>query len=109
MKHMIFLAALALTLGIGGATGCSSDDSTSSSKQSSGDGGSSGGDGGGTPSKAAFGADCQVADDCSTGKCLKVQGASAGFCTRQCTSASDCPEDGFECNLAPYTACVPKR
>lgn len=46
-------------------------------------------------------------DECEGGKCILSQGDS-GFCTRTCTSADDCPEPGWECNLAPYTACVPE-
>jgi hypothetical protein len=36
-------------------------------------------------------------------------GIKRGFCSRVCTKADDCPEEGWECNLAPYTACVPAK
>jgi hypothetical protein len=57
----------------------------------------------------ALGEDCASADECAEGYCLMFEdaGVTYGFCTRSCTSAEDCPESGWECNLAPHTACVP--
>ena len=58
----------------------------------------------------ALGDDCTSADECADGTCLMFEddmGNQYGFCTRTCTSADDCPEEGWECNLSPYTACVP--
>jgi hypothetical protein len=62
-------------------------------------------EGGEEGGQGALGDDCTDADHCAEGKCILV--GDSGFCTRTCTSADDCPEEGWECNLAPYTACVP--
>jgi hypothetical protein len=87
--------------GGGGGTQTSSSSGGASSSTGTGNGNTP------PPSKAAFGADCKSADDCSTGMCLK--GDWGGFCTRQCTKAADCPEQGWVCNISPYTACVPQH
>ncbi|MBI3073528.1 MAG: hypothetical protein HYY84_15560 [Deltaproteobacteria bacterium] len=61
------------------------------------------------PGKGKTGDDCQRLSDCDESTedtCLKV--GSTGFCTHSCTRDSQCPS-GFECNISPYTACVPKR
>lgn len=61
--------------------------------------------------KGALGDNCTASEQCADGKCVQFtdnSGQKRGFCSRQCTKAEDCPESGWECNLAPYTACVPK-
>src|SRR5262249_22257413 len=101
----MFFLALPLVL-----AACSSSSDGGGGSADGGGGSSEGGGGGqdaGGGQKAAFGADCKSADDCSTGMCLK--GSWGGFCTRSCTKVEDCPEMGWECNLSPYTACVPKH
>lgn len=103
-----FLLALPLVVLVAACSGSSSGGGGGGGG-GSGDGGGGGGGGsdGGGGTKAAFGADCKSGDDCTTGMCLK--GDWGGFCTRQCTKASDCPEMGWECNISPYTACVPNH
>jgi hypothetical protein len=107
-----FSLALAILL-----AACSSDSGSGSSGTNgpSGPSGPSGPGDSGTPGAASspapkgkLGDNCSSAADCSTDQCLTARGASVGFCTRQCTSNADCPESGYECNLSPYTACVPK-
>lgn len=90
--------------GGGSSSGGSSTSSTSSSSSSSSSSG-----GGGTKS---FGQDCTKSEECQENKCVLFtdnSGQERGFCSRVCTKAEDCPEDGWECNLAPYTACVPAK
>jgi hypothetical protein len=89
-----------------------SDDSDDSGSDDSGDdsgsddsGDDSGSDDSGS-SQGGLGDECTSGDDCEGGKCILSNGDS-GFCTRQCVKAEDCPEEGWVCNLAPYTACVP--
>jgi hypothetical protein len=88
-----------------GSSGSSSSSSTSSSSSSTET------SSGATGSKA-FGADCTASPECSEGKCVLFtdnSGQERGFCSRICTKAEQCPEEGFVCNLAPYTACVPGK
>jgi hypothetical protein len=82
-----------------GDSGDSSDSGDSTDSSDSADSGDSGSQGG-------LGDACTEGSDCVDGKCILSQGDS-GFCTRQCVKAEDCPEEGWVCNLAPYTACVP--
>lgn len=92
----------------GGSSGSSNGEHGSSGDGSSGttDPGSSGSSG---TKKKGMGDDCTSASECEDGKCLTFEkgGQSFGFCTKQCVEASDCPSD-WDCNLSPYTACVPK-
>jgi hypothetical protein len=98
-----FVAAVAACGGGGGGSGGGGGGGGSSSGGGSGSSSSSGGSGG----QAAFGADCSASNDCATGLCLT--GSWGGFCTHSCTQPSDCPQTGWECNLSPYTACVPNH
>ena len=96
--------------GTGTPTGAGSDGGVASRTSDSGSV-SKTADAGTSPTKKAFGDDCTASDQCSDGKCVQFTGNDGkkhGFCSRQCTTAEDCPESGWECNLAPYTACVPK-
>ena len=66
-----------------------------------------GADGGGG---GALGDDCTSNADCAENYCLMIEGSGGemiAFCSRQCVSADDCPEEGWVCNLSPFTACVP--
>ena len=56
-----------------------------------------------------LGTDCTANAECVEDYCLMFEsnGEEFGFCSRQCVKAEDCPEDGWVCNLSPYTACVP--
>lgn len=97
--------------GASGSSGSSGQTSSSSSSTSSSSTSSSSGSSGGGGSKA-LGTDCTAGSECKDGKCVKFtdnSGTPRGFCSRTCTKAEDCPEEGWECNLAPYTACVPKK
>lgn len=85
----------------------SSTSSTSSSSTSSSSTSSSGGTG-----TKALGEDCAQSSECKENKCVRFtdnSGQERGFCSRICTKAADCPETGWECNLSPYTACVPAK
>ncbi len=115
-QYVILLAAASLTLS---AIACGDDTGKSGggddidepsggqdSSQTSSDNGSS------SASKAKFGEDCLKGSECEEGKCLTFttdRDVKMGFCTRQCTQAADCPEEGWECSLSPYTACIPKN
>ncbi len=125
MSAKVFASASWVAVSFALALGCSSG-----GEETSGDGGpspapSSTTDGGKTPTptpaptptptptptKGALGDNCAASDQCAEGKCVQFtdnSGQKRGFCSRQCTKAADCPESGSECNLAPYTACVPK-
>ncbi len=94
------------------ADDCNKTSSSSSSSSSSSGSTSSSSGSSGTSGSKKLGDDCTKGDECEGGKCLKFTGNDGkehGFCTRQCTKAADCPESGWECNLSPYTACVPKK
>jgi len=93
-----------------GSSGSSGQTSSSSSSTSSSSTSSSSGSSGGGSKE--LGTDCTAGSECKDGKCVKFtdnSGTPRGFCSRTCTKAEDCPEEGWECNLAPYTACVPKK
>jgi hypothetical protein len=85
----------------GGSTSSTSSTSSSSSTSS-----------GSTSGTKALGDDCTKSSECKEDKCVLFtdnNGMQRGFCSRICTKAADCPETGWECNLAPYTACVPSK
>jgi hypothetical protein len=104
MMSKIGFVRLALALTFVSIAACSS---SSGGGGSSDDGNSSTGSGKTGGGKVPFGADCKEAVDCETGVC--VTGSWGGFCSRQCSNAADCPEMGWECNITPYTACVPNH
>jgi predicted small secreted protein len=91
----------------GDETSSDSSDGSSDSGNTTSDGNTNneGGNQSSAPSKKALGDSCSEAAECEDGICITYDGG--GFCTRQCTSASDCPEEGWDCNISPYTACVP--
>lgn len=104
------LAILAATAAL--TVACSSSDSSDSSSGSGGSSGSgSGGSAGGSSSGGKLGDNCSKVDDCASPEniCIKAGGATVGFCTHSCTKSADCPSSGWECNLSPYTACVPTK
>jgi hypothetical protein len=100
-----------------GVFACGSSDEGGSSSGSSGSSSSSGSSGatsssssGGASGTGSLGEHCESNGDCKESKCVQFtdnDGNERGFCSRVCTKAEDCPEEGWECNLAPYTACVP--
>jgi hypothetical protein len=88
--------------------GCSS--ASPSSSAVSQDGGASQ-DGGNATSQDDYGRLCSHASDCQHGYCIYYDSVpgGGGTCTRQCSSAGDCPPNSHCLNLdnVPVTVCVP--
>jgi hypothetical protein len=106
-RAILFSVFASLSLAV---VACSSD--SSSGTEASGGSSSSTGTGGSSSSGGGqLGANCQGVADCASSEttCIKAGGATVGFCTHTCTKSSDCPSTGWECNLSPYTACVPTK
>lgn len=91
----------------GGSSESSSSESSSESSSSTESSSSSTSSG-----SKVLGQDCTASAECAENKCVLFtdnDGKRRGFCSRACTKAEDCPESGWECNISPWTACVPQR